>query len=146
MLSDEVLKVYLKRWGIECFFKDIKQHFGYSQCKSSKYSTLIGDLTIRYVFYILFTYHKESSSRMLESELKSTQQVLLEFYQEMCEIWLSDFIEIMFRKQIKAFLKKAIELGYSDIKELINNLDSVLDDFFRKEIHIDKIEEYDKCA
>ena len=46
----EVLKIYLRRWGIECIFKEIRQYFGYDQSKSSNYAAMIADLTIRYAF------------------------------------------------------------------------------------------------
>ena len=34
----EILSIYLRRWSIEVVFKDLKQHFGFNQSKSSKYA------------------------------------------------------------------------------------------------------------
>lgn len=47
----EILEHYLKRWSIECLFKDIKQSFGYSQNKASKYSSLVYFKRMKYSYF-----------------------------------------------------------------------------------------------
>ena len=81
----EVLGIYLQRWAVEVIFRDLKQHFGFNQSKSSKYAPQIADLTIRCVFYIMFCSLRESQPE------KSTEQLLIEFYREMQENWLDIF-------------------------------------------------------
>ena len=133
----EVLKIYLIRWSIECVFKEIRQYFGYNQSKSSNYAAMVADLTIRYVFYAMFCFKKEQNSN------KPIGQILLEFYQELCGIWLKTFVQIMFIRYAKDFIDYAIELGYSELFDLRKNIDKLLHNFFEQEVWIDKITERD---
>lgn len=137
----EILSHYLKRWSIECLFKDIKQSFGYSQNRASKYSSLVGDISIRYVFYILFCYKKEQANNQLAEAKVSTEQILLEFYQEISEICLSQFLEIMLKRKLKQFLGYIKEVGIKNIDEAIAKADNLIEDFFRSAHYADKIEE-----
>lgn len=133
----EVLEIYLKRWAVECVFKEIKQLFGYDQSKSSNYAPMIADLTIRYVFYIMLCYRRQQQIQ------KSMWQIVLEFYQELFDIWLFEFIKIMFKRLVKYFIEYAIAQGVSDLRDLRENIDSVLQNFFECEEIIEKITEAD---
>ncbi len=133
----EVLKIYLRRWSIECIFKEIRQYFGYAQGKSSNYAAMVADLTIRYVFYTMFCYRKEQSNN------KPMGQLVLEFYQELFDMWLSTFVEMMFVRYAKDFVDYAIELGYTNLFDLQKNIDKLLQAFFEREVWIDKINEAD---
>ena len=133
----EVLKIYLRRWGIECIFKEIRQYFGYDQSKSSNYAAMIADLTIRYAFYTMFCYQKEQNNN------KPMGQIVLEFYQELFDMWLNAFVEIMFMRYAKDFVDYAIELGYSNLFDLRKNIDKLIQEFFEREVWLDKITEAD---
>ena len=133
----EVLKIYLRRWSIECIFKEIRQYFGYDQSKSSNYAAMVADLTIRYVFYTMFCFRKEMSNN------EPMGQVVLKFYQELFDMWLSAFVEMMFVRYAKDFVDYAIELGYTDLFDLRKNIDKLLRAFFEQEVWIDKITEAD---
>jgi len=134
----EVLKIYLRRWAIECIFKEIRQYFGYNQSKSSNYAAMVADLTIRYVFYTMFCYRKEQNS------FRPMGQIVAEFYQDLFEMWLSMYAEIMFMNQLKDFVDYAIDLGYSNLLDLRNNIDNLLKEFFDSDVCLDKITESDK--
>lgn len=62
----------------------------------------------------------------------------IELFQELFEMWLSEFMKMMFHKLIEQFIKQAIENGFSDLKDLKNNLDETLKSLFEKEVIIDK--------
>lgn len=134
----EVLSIYLRRWSIEVVFKELKQHFGFDQSKSSRYAPQIADLTIRCVFYNMFC------SLKYENPSKSTEQLLIEFYSEMEENWLDIFCSIVFINNTKRLLEYALSLGYSTIDQLLKDCDSVLEQFMRRQWHENKIEEIDK--
>ena len=133
----EVLKIYLQRWSIECIFKEIRQYFGYDQSKSSNYAAMIADLTIRYVFYTMFCYRKEQNS------YKPMGQIVAQFYQELFDMWLTKFVEIMFIQYAKDFVDYAIGLGYSNLYDLRKNINKLLQEFFEREVFLDKITESD---
>ena len=134
----EILSIYMRRWSIEVVFKDLKQHFGFYQSKSSKYAPQIADLTIRCVFYNMFC------SMKYQDPSKSTEQLMLEFYYEMEESWLDIFSLIVFANKAESLLKYALSLGYSDTKQLLRNYEYVLRQFINDRWHEDGIEEMDK--
>ncbi|MFA7056098.1 MAG: transposase [Candidatus Cloacimonadales bacterium] len=133
----EVLKVYMRRWSIECVFKEIKQYFGYNQSKSSKYSAMIADLTIRYVFYNMLCYKKQ------QKPYPSMEQLLIELYEELEEASLIIFVNAIFTQKVKDFIDYSIAYGYTSLTELRKDIDIVLRKFFESEVIIDKITEAD---
>lgn len=134
----DVLKIYMRRWSIECVFKEIKQYFGYNQSKSSKYSAMIADLTIRYVFYNMLCYKKQQKT------YPSMEQLLIEFYEELEEASLTIFFNALFTQKVKDFIDYSITYGYTSLTELRKDVDIVLRKFFESEVIIDKITEADK--
>jgi len=135
----EVLALYLRRWAVEVVFKDLKQHFGFNQSKSSKYAPQIAELSIRCVFYIMFCSLREDNPG------KSTEQLIFEFYQEMQENWLDMFSMLMFKSYTRPFLNFALQQGYTDIFQLLENIDLMLMKFFEEEWYENKITEVDNC-
>ena len=72
---------------------------------------------------------------------KTTQQILLEFYNEIEELALGILLKQMFAYQVKEFLKAAKRHGYKTIEKLLENVDVVLILFFEKEWHEHNVEE-----
>lgn len=136
----EVLSIYLRRWAVEVVFKDLKQHFGYAQSKSSKYAPQIADLSIRCMFYIMFCYLQEGQPE------KSKSQIMLEFYNEMQETWLDMFGNLFLYEKGKDFLNFALELGYTSIVDLLKLYDTIFHKFMVESLEHDKIEEVDNLA
>lgn len=133
----EILSLYLRRWLIEVIFQELKGLFGYDQSKSSYYAPQIADLTIRCIFYIMFCSLRASQPG------KSTQQILLEFYNEIEEVAIDILLMEMFACQIKEFLQVANRYGYKTIQELLENIDALLIKFFDREWHESNVEEID---
>ena len=129
----EILKHYMARWSIEVMFKDIKQYFGYDQNKNSKYSSMVGDLTLRSILYIFFAQLKSKNND------KSIGQLVFEFCQELMEVSLSELIQQMFIQKMKEALDYAQEIGYRSIKKLQEDLDYFLLLFFKRDEIVDKI-------
>jgi hypothetical protein len=135
--EEEVLKIYLRRWSIECIFKEVKQYFGYDQSKSSKYCAMVADLTIRYMFYNMLCYKKQQDGH------DSMEQLLIEFCEQLEEAFLTNFINIIIGQQVKKVLDYAIANGYNNLIDFRKDIDIILRKFFEKEIIIDKITEAD---
>lgn len=134
----EILELYLRRWAVEVVFRDLKQHFGFDQSKSSKYAPQIADLTIRCVFYIMFCSLRDSHPE------KSTEQLLFEFYQEMQEDCLNIFSMLIFQNRAKEFLCFALKNGYTEIAQLLKDYELMLMKFFNEEWYENKIVDMDK--
>ena len=131
----ELLEHYLIRWSIEVMFKDLKQYFGYNQNKNSKYSSMVGDFTLRLILYIFFAHLK------MKNENKSYGQLVLEFWQDLMEISLTVLIRRIFIPEKKDALDYALELGYKSIEKLRENFDCFLLSFFKQEEYAEKIVE-----
>jgi len=90
----------------------------------------------------MFCYHKEISNKSIEEDkILTTKQLLLEFYNNLYELCLQDFINMMFVKMIKQFIDFALSIGISRLEDLKINIDTLLMDFFNQTEFIDKIEE-----
>jgi len=74
---------------------------------------------------------------------KSVWQIVLEFYQELFDMWLCEFLKIMFKRLLKQFIDYARAQGVSDQEELRENLDTMLQNFFERNEIIEKITEAD---
>ena len=135
--EEEVLKIYLRRWSIECIFKEVKQYFGYDQSKSSKYCAMVADLTIRYMFYNMLCYKKH------KDEYASMEQLLIEFCEQLEETFLTNFINIIIGQQMKKLLDFGIANGYNNLIDFRKDIDIILRKFFENDIIIDKITEAD---
>lgn len=133
----EVLSIYLRRWAIEVVFKDLKQHFGYAQSKSSKYAPQIADLSIRCMFYIMFCYLHEGQPE------KSKSQLLLEFYNEMQETWLDMFGYLFLYEKGKDLIQFALGLGFTNLTDMLDLYDSIFHIFMVESLEYDKIVEVD---
>ncbi|MDP8268464.1 MAG: transposase, partial [Candidatus Tenebribacter davisii] len=136
----EILHFYLRRWSIECIFRELKQYFGYNQSKSSNYIVMIADFTIRCGFFIMFCHIREIENH------KPMCQLLLEFYEELFDEWLDNYIKLQMQKEIENVLLYAKGLGMQSLDELILNLDNVMKRFFDEVFLPDKISEADKQA
>jgi len=133
----QVLSIYLRRWAVEVVFKDLKQYFGFDQSKSSKYAPQIADLAIRCAFYTMFC------ALRYECPEKTTEQLVIEFYNEMQDNWLDILCGIIFQTKVKSLLEFAMQLGYISISSMLNDISSILDKFFENNWYGDKIEEAD---
>lgn len=133
----EILKLYLRRWSIEVVFKELKQYFGFDQSKSSNYIPQVADLTIRCIFYIMFCSLREVNLS------KSTQQLILEFRNDLEELSLGIILQELFKLEVKSLLKLSISYGYKEITELLDEIDKVLLRFFKSHQYENSIEEID---
>lgn len=138
LTSEEILRLYLRRWSIECIFKELKQYFGYDQCKSSKYAAMVSDFTIRCSFYIMFCHIREIENQ------KTMYQVLCEFYEELFDEWLDNYIKRILVRHIEDVARFAQRRGIRTIDEFINKIDNIMESFFEEEFYPDKFIEKDK--
>ena len=68
----------------------------------------------------------------------------MDFYEELFDDWLTKFIELKLRSDIRKSLKLSIKKGITDLRILYRDLDKMLIDFFENEFYSDKIVEVDK--
>ena len=133
----DVLTLYLRRWSVEVVFQELKGLFGFDQSKSSKYAAQIADLTIRCVFYVMFCSLRASQPQ------KTTEQLLIEFYNEIEEVAIDILLKEIFACKVKEFLDMAKRYGYKTVEELLINVDEMLLHFFAQEWNENNVVEID---
>ncbi len=126
--SLEILEKYLYRWSIESMFKNLKQYFGYDQNMTGKYAVQVADLTVRCVFYTMMAYLREYNRE------KSMRGILFDFYRELYENTLEEFLDKFFMRRIKELLKYALSKGIKKVSDLKNNLHEIYESLFSRPV------------
>ena len=138
----EILGHYLKRWSIECLFKDLKQYHGYNQNKGSKYSALVADHTIRLATYIIFCLKKEQENRHVrQKKKKTTMQIFIDFKEELLEITIKKVIKSCLTENLMSFLQYLFDSGILTIEEAIRKSGTLIAMFFYEKDYHEKIED-----
>lgn len=57
MSSQQVCRIYTRRWDIEVFFKMIKQHMSLYGMQPRNYTSIIGYISIVFMRYMMFSYY-----------------------------------------------------------------------------------------
>lgn len=122
--SLEILQKYLYRWSIESMFRNLKQYFGYDQNMTGNYSVQFADLSIRCVFYIMMAYLKEYNRD------KSMGVIIFEYYREIYENTLVEYLDHFLLKRMKTMLEYAILKGIEKVSELKDNLYEIYEYLF----------------
>ena len=133
--EEEILEKYSHRWSIEVMIKDLKQHLGFDQSMSSKYSSMVNNISIRCAFYIMLCSMKDRGSR------KSIYIVMFEVSNDIQNYCLEYFILNMFKRLTKELLEFSLQKGLKYIKDLLEQLDIAVNSFLRSKGVSDKIVE-----
>lgn len=126
--SLEILEKYLYRWSIESMFKNLKQYFGYDQNMTGKYAVQVADLTVRCVFYTMMAYLREYNRE------KSMRGILFDFYRELYENTLEEFLDKFFIRRIKELLEYALSEGIKKVSDLKDNLYEIYESLFSRPV------------
>jgi len=105
---------------------------------SSNYIAMVADLSIRYAFYIMFCH------KCVKENKKTMPQILIEFYDELFDEWLDNYIERVLREQIVNVINYVLKKEITDLRVLKQKIGSLLDNFFEKEFYPDRIVEMEK--
>jgi len=94
----EVMKIYSRRWTIEVFFKEMKQHMNAGKCQSNNFDAQICDFTISCINYIVLSIHKRYSSyETIGGIFEGTKAIVI-------EQTIADKIWVIFLKIIEEIL------------------------------------------
>jgi len=135
LTAEEIFEKYTQRWSIEVMIKDIKQYMGYDQSKSSKYSALIADLSIRCICYTMLCSLKEREPR------KSIYQIVLEFNKSFEDHCFEVFTKYVIKRTITVLIDYMVSIGISLPEDINIKLDEILLGFWNKDSYEDKIVE-----
>jgi len=134
LTEEEILEIYTYRWSIEMVIRDLKQYFGFNQSNASKYQSLVADISIKFLLYIMVCALKEREPH------KSTYVILFEMSEDFEDHCIETVNRYFFKNTIEVFIEYAESIGITDIYELKIKCKSIIDDFFNSEFYEDKIE------
>ena len=135
LTEEDILEKYSQRWSIEVMIKDLKQHLGFNQSMSSKYSSMVNNISIRCAFYIMLCSMKDRAYR------KSIYIVMFEVSNDIQNYCLEYFILYMFKRLTRDLLEFSLQQGIKYIKELLEQFDKAVETFLRSKGLTDKIVE-----
>lgn len=125
--EDEVVRLYGKRWDIECFFKVAKSHLRLAkECQSRSYDALVAHTTIVFTRYIMLAI----SSRE-EKDPKTIGQLFYLCCDEMEDIQFAQAF-MMLIDVLKSTLSNELVLSEEKVHSIINALFDSLPPFLKK--------------
>lgn len=58
----EMIEIYMIRWTIEVFFKEIRQYLQFGKCQSRDFDAQIADITMCFILYIFLSYFRRMNA------------------------------------------------------------------------------------
>lgn len=119
--EDEVIRIYGKRWQIECFFKVCKSYLRLSkECRSLSYDAMTAHVAVVFTRYMMLSVeHRE------EEDPRTLGELFLYFSEELADItWLQALTLVMdmFRK----IVTEEFSVSSEKMEELVDTFLSVL--------------------
>lgn len=125
--DEEVIRLYGKRWDIECFFEVVKSHLRLAkECQSRNYDALIAHTTVVFTRYIMLA----MSSRE-EKDPKTIGQLFYLCCDEMEDIRFAQAFMLIVDLLKSTFLEESV-LSEEKVQSIINELFSKLPQFLKK--------------
>ena len=131
LTAEKILEVYSKRWSIEVYFKEVKQHFGLLAEQSGKYQVSYASVHLAAVRYLVIYEAMQRNGSISfgeQRDLVSGKLLIMSFG---CLIWK------LFRSIITGALESLEEmLGGEFIKEIIGTVDLAIEEFLNDAFHM----------
>lgn len=125
--EEEVVRLYGKRWDIECFFKVAKSHLRLAkECQARHYDALVAHTTIVFTRYIML-----AVSAREEKDPKTIGQLFYLCCDEMEDIRFAQAIMIIIDVLKSTLLKKPV-LSEENVQSIIDELFDSLPHFLQK--------------
>ena len=122
LTSGKILEIYSKRWSIEVYFKEVKQHFGILTEQSGKYQVSYASVHLAAVRYLLIYEAMQRNGSISfgeQRDLVSGKLLIMSFG---CLIWK------LFRSIITGALESIEKMfGGQLIKEIIGTMDLAIE-------------------
>lgn len=116
--DEEIVRIYEKRWSIECFFKAIKSTFRLEkEFQVNSFDSLIAHTTIVFIRYMVVSWEIRKSSDI---------KTLGELFMIMCD----DISDITYIEAIESLLSLIKELSNTCSKAVQKRIDKMLDKWY----------------
>ncbi len=131
LTAQQVLEVYSKRWSIEVYFKEVKQHFGLLSEQSGKYQVAYASVHLAAVRYLLIyeAMHRNGSISFGEQrDLVSGKLLIISFASLLWKLFRSLITGAL--GGMKYLLEPAL------IEKLVGTMDEAIEGFLNEAFHM----------
>lgn len=128
--AEKTLEIYSKRWSIEVYFKEVKQHFGFLAEQSGQYQVAYASVHLAAVRYLLIfeaMQRNGSISFGAQSDLVSGKLLIMSY---------ASFLWELFRTLISGAMGGLEGLGEDMAQKLAECMDKAVEDFLNDAFHM----------
>ncbi len=128
--AEKTLEIYSKRWSIEVYFKEVKQHFGFLAEQSGKYQVAYASVHLAAVRYLLIfeaMQRNGSISFGAQRDLVSGKLLIMSY---------ASFLWELFRTLISGAMGGLEGLGEDMAQKLAECMDKAVEDFLNDAFHM----------
>jgi len=130
LTAEKILEIYSRRWSIEVYFKEVKQHFGLLSEQSGKYQVTYASVHLAAVRYLLIYEAMQRNGNISfgeQRDLVSGKLLIMSF---------ASLLWKLFRSLITGAFEGIKGLGCEMIEKLTGAIDSVVEDFLAEAFHV----------
>ena len=130
LTAERVLEIYSKRWAIEVYFKEVKQHFGLLAEQSGKYQVTYASVHLAAVRYLVIYEAMQRNGSISFGEQRDLVSGKLQIMSFASLLWK------LFRSLITGAFEGVKELGEEMIQTLTGAIDRVVEEFLDDAFHM----------
>ncbi len=128
--AEKILEIYSKRWSIEVYFKEVKQHFGLLAEQSGKYQVTYASVHLAAVRYLIIYEAMQRNGNISfgeQRDLVSGKLLIASF---------AGLLWQLFRSLITGALERMENLGEETIRTLTGAIDHAVEEFLDEAFHM----------
>ena len=128
--AEKVLEIYSKRWSIEVYFKEVKQHFGLLAEQSGKYQVTYASVHLAAVRYLIIYEAMQRNGSISfgeQRDLVSGKLLIMSF---------ASLLWQLFRSLITGVLEGMGNLGEEPLHALTGAIDHAVEEFLDEAFHM----------
>ena len=130
LTAERILEIYSKRWSIEVYFKEVKQHFGLLAEQSGKYQVTYASVHLAAVRYLVIYEAMQRNGNISFGEQRDLVSGKLRIMSFASLLWK------LFRSLITGALEGVKGLGEEMIEALTGAIDRVVEEFLDDAFHM----------
>lgn len=130
LVAEKILEVYSKRWSIEVYFKEVKQHFGLLAEQSGKYQVTYASVHLAAVRYLLIFEAMQRNGSITfgeQRDLVSGKLLIMAF---------AGFLWKLFRNLISGAICGIKGLGEDLQQEITERMNDAVEEFLNEAFHM----------
>ncbi len=130
--TEDILKIYSLRWGIEVYFKEAKQNFGFLKEQTGKYVCHYASVHLTAIRYLLFYHMMLSRDALSFGEIRNSVTKKLELLSFAGLLWE------LFRSLISGVLEQFKDkIGSKLLSSIMSAIGSCIESFLFEALQID---------